>query len=129
MRQTTSLARTLFAFTAVLLGTSIGMSLASDNGFASSSTANDRTLWVGRSIDGNKSWTCSNTTGDHWVLKENGKVLLEYDTVEVKDDYIELQATAIEEFDRVRLYKDKLQMNEKDSKFKFMDMAKGKWSK
>jgi hypothetical protein len=87
-----------------------------------------REYWQGRDLNNsNIFWTCSNTYGDHWVLKKNGTVVLEYDTVASNAEYIELQASRIGEFERVRLYNDKLMVNKPGSRFNWMEMAKGKW--
>jgi len=87
-----------------------------------------RSYWLGRDVGNSRIvWTCMNTSGDNWILKKNGKDVLKYQTIDSNADYIELQATAIKTFERVRLYKDKLQMNKQGSRFNWMDIAKGSW--
>jgi hypothetical protein len=96
----------------------------------SNAVAGGKTVWVGRDVNNNSvHWTCTNTTGDNWILKKNGSNYGSYETVSKSSDYIEVQAKGTKNFERLRLYSDKLTMNEKGSKFKFLTLAKGKWQK
>jgi len=89
----------------------------------------EKTVWVGRDVDNNKViWSCTKVSGDDWKLKKDGKVIGEYEGVTSTDEFFELQLKGSKDFDRVRLYKDKLSLNESGSKTKWLEMAKGKWS-
>jgi hypothetical protein len=84
--------------------------------------------WVGRYIDDKKVFlTCSNVAADHWRLKKNGKLLCEYNLVAATEELIELQLKGAQEHDRIRLFKDTLQMNKVGSTTEWIDMAKGSW--
>jgi len=96
---------------------------------ASPSLAAKSRVWVGRDLDNSKIvWTCTNVSGDDWKLKKNGETVGEYEGVTSTDDFVELQLKGSKEFDRVRLYKDKLAMNKEGSKTQWIQIAKGKWS-
>ncbi len=96
---------------------------------APAAAAAERTLWVGRDVDNTAvHWTCTNTTGDDWILKKNGRIWDKYEEVARTAVYVELQAKGTRNVDRVRLYKDKLSMNKNGSKFQFVTVANGKWS-
>src|ERR1700676_4731389 len=76
--------------------------------------AGERTLWVGRDIDNNRVfWTCSNIDGDDWQLeKRDGGGALACEGVTSTDDYVELQVKGSPKFDRIRLYKNRMSMNQ-----------------
>jgi len=96
---------------------------------AAPAVAAERTVWVGRDVDNNNViWSCSNVGGDNWKLKKDGKIIGEYEGVTSTDDFVELQLKDSKEYDRVRLYKDKLYMNKEGSKTEWLQMAKGKWT-
>ena len=95
---------------------------------ATTVVAAERTVWVGRDVDNSRVfWTCSNTDGDDWTLKRNGGKVGTYETVTNNAEFMELQAKGSRDFDRVRLYKDKLSMNVKGSKLRWVTMVTGKW--
>ncbi len=96
---------------------------------ASTAVAGEKTIWVGTDPDNPRiKFTCSNVGGDNWVLEQNGKTSIKYDGIRSTNTYVELQLKGVKEFARVRVYKDKLQMNEDGSKTVWITIAKGKWS-
>ena len=113
--------RKLCVFALVLTAVLVPMRIIAEAGPA------DKDFWLGKDVDTKETWSFSNVSGDHWTSKFNGKESLQYDTVANTDEYIELQASLVSEFERVRLYKDKMTMNKKGSRFNWIEMAKGKW--
>src|SRR5262245_51844941 len=97
---------------------------------AATAVAGGMTIWVGRDPNNNRDhWTGTNSSGDNWTLKRNGSDYGSYETVSKGTDYIELKAKGNREPDRLRLYADKLNINERGSRFKFLTLANGKWQK
>jgi len=74
-------------------------------------------------------WTCTNVSGDSWTLKKNGSNYGSYETASKGRDYIELRAKGSGGPDLLRLYADRLEINEVGLKFKFLTLAKGKWQR
>src|SRR4051812_4134574 len=91
--------------------------------------AGGMTSWSGRDLDAREVWTCNNIGGDEWVLRRTGLGAVYYTAVSSSDDYVELQAKGTRTFDRVRLYKDRLTMNDVGSRLRWIDMAKGRWDR
>lgn len=88
-----------------------------------------KTVWVGRDVTKDRvHWTCTNTVGDTWTLKKGGIAVGVYQAVESTSDHVELVARGAPS-NRVRLYSDKLAMNEAGSRFKWITTANGKWSR
>jgi len=93
----------------------------------STADASEKTFWVGSDPDSKVVWTCTNTDRDNWSLKCGGKDYGRYETVTSNGEFIELQAKGVMQFDRVRLYKDRLSMNEAGSRTRWITMATGKF--
>jgi len=96
---------------------------------ASTAVAEDRSLWVGRDLDNNNIfWTCSNAVGNDWTLKKNGTVVGEYVGVTSTAEFVELQLKGTTGYDRLRLYRDMLSLNQQNSRTGWIQMARGKWT-
>ena len=89
--------------------------------------ADNVVCWVGREIDSKQVfWTCTNIRADEWRLKKNGKLVGDYEVVESSDEFLELRLKNSNEFDRVRISKDKLSINKVGTDAKWTEIAKGK---
>src|SRR5262249_46239829 len=91
---------------------------------ASLAVAASMTVWVGRDIDNNRIiWTCSNVGGNAWKLKKNGTTVGDYEGVTSTAEFVELQLKGTKKYDRLRLYKDKLSLNQKGSRTEWIPIA------